>query len=908
MYPPYKEGDDVTSLINGVKEGDDVTNLINGSTVKKPEPSLKSKLLKGSLWDPEDTRPITSKLKDVGTRFLSGQTEEDKKNSKFKLVGPLTEDSLLPTNITGKKEPESYWGGFSNSLYKDFVRPFASDSAALAMISPGKISPTASHAAELVAADKGLPINPKAVPMPENYGRPQGAANAKLGLPPAPSDITGVPTAEIKNPNVRFINGPAGTAEAAKTYPMDIAPQNPKLGQTDAGTILPRETEGITQLPGAEAARLGTRLGDISKIETSSPKANLVSLDKVRQGSPVQLPTKEGLSTGGINLPEVESPYQSASAPKQPKIKPQALGATAGETGNTIPQGEPKSFEVAKSNSNAKPSSGVPSPGGAVAEAPTVLSHSNSKDISSIRAEFGSVDRTLGSRPETAPIAQALTTAQDTKTKWIAETERTLADLTKGLDKSGRIELGEILDRGVSPQDHPELAARATQIRTIMDDIWKQIPGAKTDLSVGFIENYLTHIKNSPSDLSDGMKQIWEYHFKQPFQKMFGGAELAGKGESLGDMYEKGLGNPNSPFVRTRTGALKDIELDVNKVLPAYVESIAKLIHDRPAVDAVKKIIATLPDTDIYGEPSKLKELSQWYVKNYTRYDSMPGLSQAWNDWTSRLMRTTARSMLGFSTGLQTLHLARIPTNLYPELGEKYLAHGAAQVMKNPKAAFAEAASLGLLQNEVRPFSFRRPMEKADSILSFFSAADFLDKSIGYHGFKQKFLDQGMDAASAQMQAIAASKKASLTVDSSRVIKGATNDAKVFGGMAGRLSTQFKQVPVKIIEQYVALAAEARKNPANVPRMIAGMGIAVAAADAGLHTFHLSPGQFAIDMGGATFSVFTDIYRNVMKGNVVKALEDTALWLTPGGRSVTRQMKQGLSMFEHENKDIPMPR
>lgn len=729
-------------------------------------------------------------------------------------------------------------------------------------------------------------------PRPEvvNSGAPP-VSKPVLGLPSAPPEVLNAP---------RFYAGEKGIADTQGKYNIDTSGL-PNTGEL--GTVLPREMGDINPIKPADAPRIGTRIGDISKIETSSPKANIVGLDKVRNGSPVQIPSR---SLNDYNIGDPSLPYQTESAPKESKFKPQTFVPIGAETGSTTSTTEPKSFEVAKSLSNTTPSSGVPGPGSAVASPPEA--RSNSKDINSFRAAFGSVDKTLKSRPETAPIADAIVGAQDKKTQWIATTERDLAQHTAGLDSASRKSLWSILDRGVQPTDNPELIQRAVKIKSILDDVWKQVPGAKNDNSIGFIENYISHVKSmGDDDLASGIKQIWDYHIGEPAKQMFGSAPLRGKGTGVGNMYDQGIGNPNSPFAQTRKGGLKDLEMDVNKVLPAYIESIAKIIHDKPAVDQAKSVLKTLPDTDIYGNPSKIKELSKWYIKNYTRYDSMPGLSEAWNSVTNKLMRTTSRSMLGLNLGLQTLHLARIPANLYPELGEKYLYSGAKEVFRNPKKAYSEAASLGLLQNEVRPWSFKTPMEKADSMLSFWSAADFLDKTIGYHGFKQKFIDAGMNPEEASTRAIAASKKASLTVDPSRAIPG-FNPAPGPAGTAWRLSTQFKQVPVKIIEQVLGIAAQAKSDPASAARMVAGIGTAYGLMKAGLHTFHMSPNQFALDMGGASASVMRDVYRKAVKGDVTGALTDTALWLTPAGKSIERQVNKGLSMFESEPSSLRAPR
>jgi len=343
--------------------------------------------------------------------------------------------------------------------------------------------------------------------------------------------------------------------------------------------------------------------------------------------------------------------------------------------------------------------------------------------------------------------------------------------------------------------------------------------------------------------------------------------------------------------------------MDANKVLPAYVESIAKLKYDQPAVRRATELLGNLPDKNVAGEPNRLKNLAQWYIKNYSRYDAMPGLSEAWNNLSSKLMRTTGRSMMGLNTGLQTLHLARIPANLWPELPSAHLARAAKEVAMNPAAALKEAKEMGLMQGDIRPWNFKTKSQKLDSIFAMGNFADFLDRSIGFKGFKQMYMQQGMNESEATMKAIASSKRASLLVDPARATMGFTPDAKLFGGAAGRLATQFKQVPVKIIEQYLSIAARAKQDPKAAARMVAGIGMAIGATEyGGLRAWHVAPSQLAVQAGGATGQVIYNIYKSLAKGDVYGALKKTALWATPGGMSVERQLRRGLSMFERSNE------
>src|SRR6266850_4252842 len=97
-----------------------------------------------------------------------------------------------------------------------------------------------------------IPTEPIGVPRLSQSGRPidinlggeYPRPPQRLQLPPAPNEL----------PQTKFYQGPAGTTEAGMTYPMDIGPTSPRLGQKDVGSILPRETEGINRIPAIDAA------------------------------------------------------------------------------------------------------------------------------------------------------------------------------------------------------------------------------------------------------------------------------------------------------------------------------------------------------------------------------------------------------------------------------------------------------------------------------------------------------------------------------------------------------------------------------------------------------------------------------------------------------------------------------
>lgn len=513
-------------------------------------------------------------------------------------------------------------------------------------------------------------------------------------------------------------------------------------------------------------------------------------------------------------------------------------------------------------------------------------------DIGALTANVTSPDQTLSSRPVTKPIADLIITAQDKKVQWIASTERELSELSEGLGKNDRVLLGKLIDGQELPNAPLELQERANRARVILDQVHEMFPEGATRSggNVGYLENYFTHIQHQPENFRSAVSNILDHHFGIFKRKA---VELAeSEGEGIGDHFETGLGRPSSPFVEQRTGNNTDLQYDVNKVFPAYIESAAKVIFDKPAVEAATRHLDKIPD-------SNLKELASWYIKNYSRYDAEKGLSNAWRKWTNSIARTTARSLLGFNTGLQTLHLARVPANLYPELGAKYTLYGLKQLGSNPIQTWTESARLGLLQNEIRPFSFRTPLEKFDSISNFLSMADYVDKTAGYFGYKKKFMDMGLGEEEASLKAIRETKRVSQTSDPARqMMITRAKGGNALAHSVTTLGTQFKQVPAKIVEQYIKIASEAKSNPKQAARLLAGVGL-VLGANEGLRTFHLDPmHMIPTSVWGAFGDTVSRVVYNLSKGNWEKALEETALWATPGGKSLQRQIKQGPSAIQ----------
>lgn len=556
-------------------------------------------------------------------------------------------------------------------------------------------------------------------------------------------------------------------------------------------------------------------------------------------------------------------------------------------------------------------------------------------------AEFRSSDRVLKSYPASAPIAEIATRAADEKGVWAGTIERRLADpirqnlgsLPAVLRRKALFDIGEILDRFPDPSRATGYDSRAiraaTEIRTVLDDIWKQ---AGMVQPLGRISAYLPHIEQalgSNADLLAGVRQIAEYHLKgkgigEAFKKWRTPEDLSGKpGGAIVDT----VGRPTSRFAKTRTGKTTPIEYDPRRVLPAYVESMAKLIFDKPAVEKMKAAIERIPDYDpVAREPIKLREYAERYVRHYSRYDAYPGLEASWNDVTGAIARTTGRSMTGLYPGLQTLHAGRIPL-LWAQMSkdiptlrsglksstahpiqtllkspDAYFMRGVLETIAHPIESYHEVARLGMLPQELRPELFRQSMAKVDELIHFKSGVDFLDRSIGYHGYRRYFLDQGLSPKEATLRAIAKSKEASAFVDSARPM-GFAMEGSPLGTATpgGRLVAQFKHQPAKQAEMVAALLRHPLANTEAFTKGALAVGSLLALQEAtGLRVWHLGPGM--LTLGGAVFSVVASVGKKLTKGDIEGALVDLLEWVTPGGYAVKRGAETLFGALEKEKK------
>lgn len=231
----------------------------------------------------------------------------------------------LPEFMVPKfKQPETWWGGFANKLYEDYI---ASQLRGYNPLIPEKLPPLFDKEIGGVSKINLPPVTEARI----------GKIN-RLALPPAEGP-------EVAGPTRTFYQGAAGTTERGRTYPLDLGAQNPRMAGgispasagtqmefgTELGTVLPRELENVSQIPAMEAAERGLTVGEIPELRMPGP-GEVVDIPSVRRRleaatkGPTRI-TYGGAEERGFYPGKVGEP-QLPSAPVKPTRFPKAQPAT----------------------------------------------------------------------------------------------------------------------------------------------------------------------------------------------------------------------------------------------------------------------------------------------------------------------------------------------------------------------------------------------------------------------------------------------------------------------------------------------------------------------------------------------------------------------------------------------------
>lgn len=537
--------------------------------------------------------------------------------------------------------------------------------------------------------------------------------------------------------------------------------------------------------------------------------------------------------------------------------------------------------------------------------------------LNKLAASMGSAEQNLSENPWTKPVADILKgtikgkpTGEIPKEIWRAEVYSAIDKIRgKFLTPSQKEQVGQILDnyeqvplniKGASPK----VTDIADGYRHLLDAIWEF--GKSRDVKTfagnrpGTIKEYFTHIQNDPTipeEIKMSVAAIFDDVARGEFKKLVrarlnelsGTTDIPLSGKVVGDkVYVQPKPTPTSGYVERRTGEIKDIEYNSDRVMRAYINSMARVIFDKPAVIDAREALSKVPD-------STLKRNGTWLIRDYAGYDALD-LSNDLRNAVNYVTKVGSRSVLALNPAIQTLHLGRALGQVVPES----LAHGPVPAIKglvsfvkNPLQAIKDARDAGMLPQSQVPFAMKRPMEKLDAISNFMDAGNSIAKAYALRVGHEIYPDNPK-----------------LAIDWAMKAEGAVSDSRrveAFEQSFSKIAFNFKYW----LQKYGELNVRAFMNTIDKPTLnnlmrtaaypAALYGLYKLTEELGVRFAHL--GITSLELGNVALTSVGRIVNDLSKGKFEAAFTELAKFLIPGGHSIPRLLK---NITGTEQSDLPI--
>jgi hypothetical protein len=518
---------------------------------------------------------------------------------------------------------------------------------------------------------------------------------------------------------------------------------------------------------------------------------------------------------------------------------------------------------------------------------------------------FGSYDRNMEDNPWTAPIAEII---KGTGKQQIGEIPKEIwkshiyqaVDQIRGkfLSSKDREQVGVLLDNFQDiPINLEGFSSKALDVtdgyRKLLDSIWEfaQERGVTTRSGKmpGTIKEYFSHIQDDPSipeEIKASISALFDPVARGAFKdmlrgnisKVIGTEQIPLSGKQVGEqVFVQPKPTPSSKFVEKRTGALKDIEYNSDHVMRAYIESLASLIFDKPAVIQAREVLARIPE-------GTLKRNATSYIRDYAGFDALD-LSGTLKNLESKVAKIGSRSILPFSTNLQLLHLARSVGQVIPE----GLSHGVVPVVKglmnfakNPIAAVKEAHEMGMIQQYQVPFSMKTLSEEFDQTGNFGDAGNSIAKAFALKVGQEIYPNEPKKAIDWAMRAEGA------------ITPG--RQVEVFTKPGTKLLLQFKGWLQKYGEQFVGAQLRALDKP-SLNHMMSAIaypaslaGLLYLTDKLGVRLAHLGFESFQI--GSPAGQALSRTMKLFAKGETEQGIIEFLKFFTPMGQSAPVRLLQ----------------
>lgn len=223
-----------------------------------------------------------------------------------------------------------------------------------------------------------------------------------------------------------------------------------------------------------------------------------------------------------------------------------------------------------------------------------------------IRAGFRDVDKALARDERTAPVVKEIYEAHADRQRWLQKYDDTANDIIK---KSG-IKKGSAEDEMVKDLLDQSFTAltpeKLRQSKAYRGDKEAAITAAER-LRKELFDPIINQIRNDPELVSiigkRGYIRGYFPHFEQMMRQKYG---KYAPGMMKAMLPESFL----SRFLKEREMERWVGNVSIFDVIPAYLHSTAKTVHDLPAYARAMKIIKELPD-------GASKGIAEWYARNY---------------------------------------------------------------------------------------------------------------------------------------------------------------------------------------------------------------------------------------------------------------------------------------------------
>lgn len=425
--------------------------------------------------------------------------------------------------------------------------------------------------------------------------------------------------------------------------------------------------------------------------------------------------------------------------------------------------------------------------------------------------------------PAAKEVADHIIRAEDEGTDWLNHFYEDMSQsVIKSLSSSELKDLNNIL-RGIEGDYSKKVYQAADNFHEIMEEaldktreIEKREGRGVTPWGapMGEIKDYYSWIEKQLSfdpDMLNSWNETKDYftgerskigRFIKGFKKE--DIPLGQEIEERDSVYNKGLGMPESRFTKPRSKEFEgELEDDPRKVILAYGQGMKRAMFDKFGVIKAREAIGKIPD-------SVLKERAEDFVRNFTGFDVAPLERAGGLGVTGPIMRAANNMFIKGNINVPLLHLSKLP-NLWYKMPTSAFNAGLREVLSHPIQSFKEAQIKGLGPGNYVPRELRAAYKATgklgawiDDFGYFFSATDTGLDAIGYKGYKDYFLKQGLSEKEADLKAIDETKTYTFKNSAARV---APIFYKYFQGITKPLAL-WKQTGFDVVSQYMSDIAD----------------------------------------------------------------------------------------------------